>query len=98
MVTIYWTDEARSRLKSIYKYIARDNKIDAINVAKRIREKAQLLKRFPRIGAIYPDITDREVRIIYFTHYRIVYMIVNDERIDILGVFHGAMELRKYLR
>jgi len=98
MVEIYWTEEAKTRLKSIHAYITQDNRVAAKNVVKSIQKKARLLKQFPKLGAVYPDMTDREIRIIYYTHYRIAYMIVNEKRIDIVGVFHGAMELKNYLR
>lgn len=98
MVTINWTQEAKSRLKHIHDYIAQDNRTAAKNVVKNIRKKVQMLQQFPQSGAIYPDIPEREIRILYYTHYRIVYVIVDTKRIDIIGVFHGAMELRKYLR
>jgi len=32
-----------------------------------------------------------------FGHYRIAYLIKNEETIDILGVFHGALNLENYL-
>ena len=30
-------------------------------------------------------------------HYRIAYLIKENEDIDVLGVFHGAMEIERYL-
>lgn len=98
MVELYWTDEARRCLHEIHAYIAQQNPVAGKSVVKSIQKKARLLKQFPKLGAIYPEITNREIRIIYYTHYRIAYLIVNEERIDIVGVFHGAMELRKYLQ
>ena len=98
MVELYWTEEAKHCLQDIHAYIAQHNKVAAKSVVKSIQKKARLLQQFPRLGAVYPEITDREIQIIYYTHYRIAYLIVNEQRIDILGVFHGAMELRKYLR
>ena len=97
MVDVYWTLEAKARLKDIYDYLAQQNKIAAKNVVKSIREKARLLKTFPKLGAVYSGMTSREVRVIYYTHYRIAYVIVSEERIDILGVFHGAMDMKNYL-
>lgn len=98
MVELYWTEEAKRCLQEIHTYIAQDNKAAAKNVVKSIQKKARLLRQFPKLGAVYSEVTKREIRIIYYTHYRIAYLIVNDQRIDIIGIFHGAMELRKYLR
>lgn len=98
MVRLYWTDEAKYWLKSIHDYIALDNPNAAKNVVYKIREKAQILKQFPEIGGIYPDLDRKDIRVIYYTHYRIAYIIVDPQRIDILGVFHGAMELKNYIK
>jgi len=98
MVRLNWTNEAKICLKNIHDYIALDNPTAAKNVVKKIREKAQTLKRFPEIGGIYQDLERKNVRVIYYTHYRIAYLIVDPQRIDILGVFHGAIELKNYMK
>ncbi|MFN7813178.1 MAG: hypothetical protein ACK5SI_11025 [Planctomycetia bacterium] len=33
-----------------------------------------------------------------YGHYRIAYLIVDDTRIVLLGVFHGRMEIERHLR
>ena len=98
MVELFWTEKAKQSLHEIHAYIAQYNPTAAKSVVKSIQKKARLLTQFPELGAVYPDIATREIRIIYYTHYRIAYFIVNEGRIDIVGVFHGAMELRKYLQ
>ena len=69
MVRLNWTDEAKICLKSIHDYITLDNPTAAKNVVKKIREKAQILRRFPEIGGIYQELERKDVRIIYYTHY-----------------------------
>ncbi len=49
------------------------------------------------MGYRYDAHSDRHVRILLFGHYRIAYLIKPDRNIDILGVFHGAMEIEHYL-
>ncbi|WP_340123416.1 hypothetical protein [Methylobacter svalbardensis] len=39
-----------------------------------------------------------KIRVIYYSHYHTAYKIVDQNRIDILGVFHGAMEINNYLK
>ena len=39
---------------------------------------------------------DRHIRILLFGHYRIAYLIKQDGNIDILGVFHGALDIERY--
>ncbi len=43
------------------------------------------------------DQPGHHIRILLHGHYRIAYLIKQDGDVDILGVFHGAMELDRYL-
>ena len=97
MAKISWTREAEHWLREIYDYIAADNPEAAVNIVNMIYEKVQLLKEFPNMGFRYLPIKERNVRIILWGHYRIAYLVKKNEDIDILGVFHGAMEVEKYL-
>ena len=45
----------------------------------------------------YVTALGREVRILVYGHYRIAYVVRADEVIDILGVFHGALDIDRYL-
>jgi plasmid stabilization system protein ParE len=98
MPKIRWTSEAEKWLKDIYDYIAQDNKNAAQRVTTGIYNKAQILKDFPEIGYKYRSETEGDIRILLFGHYRIAYLIRSKELIDILGVFHGAMEIERYLK
>jgi plasmid stabilization system protein ParE len=97
MGKINWTEEAERWLKDIYDYIAQDNPESPVRVVEAIYEKVQLLSRFPEIGHRYDRIADRQVRILLYGHYRIAYVIKPDGNIDILGVFHGALDIDRYL-
>lgn len=81
----------------IHDYIAADNPEAVANILRLIFEKVNLLENFPGIGLRYLQIQDREVRIVLLGHYRIAYLIKENEDIDILGVFHGGMEIERYL-
>ena len=98
MVTINWTDEAVGWLQEIHAYIANDNPKAARTTVNKILEKAKLLTEFPELGGVYPISMPYKIRVIYYSHYRIAYKIVDENRIDILGVFHGAMEINNYLK
>ena len=37
------------------------------------------------------------IRILLYGHYRIACLLKPDDNIDILGVFHGALDLERYL-
>lgn len=97
MAEIRWTKEAENWLRDIHDYIALDDPLTAIKVVGDIFEKAQVLATFPEIGYKYRSEDSGDVRILLYGHYRIAYLIRADENIDILGVFHGALEINKYL-
>lgn len=40
--------------------------------------------------------TAEHVRTILYGHYRIAYLVKDDGNIDILGVFHGALDITRY--
>jgi toxin ParE1/3/4 len=94
---VSWTQEAEGWLKDIHDYIAADNPVAAARTVDGIYQKAQLLKRHPEIGHKYEAETSRQVRILLYGHYRIAYLIKPDGSIDILGVFHGALDIDRYL-
>ena len=97
MAEIRWTSEAVKWLQDIYDYIAQDNPEAAQRVVAGIYEKAQILKDFPEIGYKYRSEPDGEIRILLYGHYRITYLIKEMEAIEILGIFHDALEIDKYL-
>jgi len=97
MATITWTEEAERWLKDIHDYIAQENPTAALDVVEGIYERAQILATFPEIGHTYRTEPEGEIRILLYGHYRIAYLISSRNRIDILGVFHSALELERYL-
>lgn len=96
MAEINWTAEAEQWLKDIHDYIAQDNPTAAIRVVTNIYLKAQLLRKFPELGHRYDRYPDQQIRILLYGHYRIAYRIKPDGNIDILGVFHGALDIERY--
>ena len=97
MAEINWTRESETWLEDIYNYIAADDADAAARTITNIYEKVQLLRSHPRIGYSYEPAAPREVRILLYDHYRITYLVKVNGDIDILGVFHGALEIERYL-
>jgi toxin ParE1/3/4 len=97
VVEINWTREAQVWLSDIYNYIALENRDAATRTVSGLFQKAQLLKRHPKLGYRYEAEESREVRILLYGHYRIAYLIKSESSIDILGVFHGALSIERYL-
>ena len=97
MAEINWTQEAVSWLNDIHEYIAADNPEAAARTISGIYQKAQLLKHHPEIGYSYEIEGSRIIRILLYGHYRIAYLVKPNADIDVLGVFHGALEIDRYL-
>ncbi len=62
-----------------------------------LREKVRLLSKFPELGYRYERAKKRDIRILLYGHYRIAYAIQPDGNIGILGVFHAALDIERYL-
>ena len=94
MVQINWTTQSVLDLKDIQFYIAKDSKYYAQKTIAKIRFKTQILKTFPKSGRIIPEIEDENYRELIDGNYRIMYKIVNKNRIDMLSIFHSARDLK----
>jgi toxin ParE1/3/4 len=97
LAEINWTHESEVWLRDIFDYIAADNPTAAAETVFKIFEKAQLLRNHPRLGQRYEAEGSREIRILLYEHYRITYLVKEDSNIDIIGVFHGALDIERYL-
>jgi toxin ParE1/3/4 len=95
MAQIAWTREAERWLSDIYEFIAADNPGAAAETIQGIYDRAQQLVQFPESGYRYRA-SARHVRILLHSHYRITYLVKDDGNVDILGVFHGALDIGRY--
>ena len=95
MAQVVWTDEARRWLQDIYDDIAADNEAAADRTVLAIHKRAETLLAFPEIGYRYRE--RPEVRVLLYGHYRIAYMIAATRDVQVLGVFHGALDMGRYL-
>jgi len=95
MAEISWTEEAQRWLTDIFEYVAAENPQAAARTVQGIYERAQDLISFPEIGSRYAA-SSRHVRILLYGHYRIAYLIKDDGNIDVLGVFHGSLDIMRY--
>ena len=98
MAKVVWTAEAERWLLRIHDYIAVDSPVNAFNVVKSIYERAQILERSSLVGHAYRSPSGRDLRILLWGHYRIVYLVRPDDEIHVVGVFHGAMRFEEYLK
>jgi plasmid stabilization system protein ParE len=97
MAEIRWTDEAATWLEDIHSYIAQDNPGAAARVVRGIHDKVQILADFPEMGHRYRTEPEGDIRVLLYGHYRIAYLVRGSKTVEILGVFHGALEIGRYL-
>ena len=95
MAQITWTNEALRWLEDIFEYIAADNPDAASRTVERIFERAQVLSQYPELGHRFLHST-RNVRILHHDQFRIAYLVKDGGNVDILGVFHSALDITKY--
>lgn len=96
MAQVVWTDEARRCLQAIYEYIAEDNEPAAYRLVRALHSKAEVLKEFPEIGHRYAEHPD--IRVMLYGHYRLAYRVMPDRQVQMLGVFHGAMDIERHFK
>jgi plasmid stabilization system protein ParE len=93
--SITWTKEAQQWLEDIFEYIAKDDRPTAEATVLAIYERAQILAEYPEIGQRYTHST-RHVRVLLYGHYRIAYLVTSRGDVEILGVFHGSLDIERY--
>ena len=94
MAQVIWTDEAKRWLQDIYDHIATDNESAASRTVLSIHERAEILLTLPEIGYRYRE--RPEIRVLLYGHYRIAYAISPTRDVQVLGVFHGALDMARY--
>ena len=93
MAKVIWTESALTDLDEIGDYISQDSfKYAQITVSK-LFEATDILANNPKAGAIAPEINNELIRQLIRGSYRIIYHLVNKERIDILTVHRSSMLL-----
>lgn len=98
MAELRWSTEALAWLEAIHGYIAADDPSAATKVVDGIVHRAGQLQHFPDMGARLRTEADGDLRVLLYGHYRIAYLHHADNRIVyIVGVFHGALDIDRYL-
>ena len=95
MVKIRWTELSVNDLKSIRDYIAQNSVRYASITINRIYDRAQILSRQPLSGRIVPEFDDPKIKKLIIGNYRLVYLIINEESIEVLRIYNSARLLKK---
>lgn len=94
---VKWTRHARTQLRQIHDYIARDSAFYARHVVDALLTRTEGLDEFPQAGRIVPELAQENVREVSAFSWRIVYEIRSQTRpahIDILAVVHKRRDLQ----
>jgi toxin ParE1/3/4 len=87
---IMWLEDAIQDLQALRYYITQDNIVAANRISKKILDSVNILSEYPAVGRAGRVPNTREL-IISSTPYIIPYKVKNN-RIEILRVFHCAMQ------
>jgi toxin ParE1/3/4 len=90
MVQIYWTDRAKDDLKNIAEFISRDSLYYAEKQVAKLYESVEVLYEHPEVGRPVPEYNMPDLRQLLVSKYKLIYLIINDSRIDIITVHHSA--------
>jgi len=85
---ISWSDRARSDLRKIGEFIAKDNPQAALRWIEKLAQAVDRLATLPTSGRIVPEFQRKDLREVIVHNYRIVYRIKTDE-VEIVTVFEG---------
>src|SRR5436190_23539463 len=86
---VAWTQQARTDLREIRKFIARDAPLTARAYVTRLRHEAKTkLSTAPSAGAIVAEVQGETLREIYFGNYRV------RTKVEVITVYHSARLLR----
>jgi len=91
-MNVHWTKTAEAHLDAIFAYIAQDSPEYARRMVDRLTRRSQQIADFPLSGRKVPEYERDHIREVIEGPYRIIYYI-KPNRIDILAVIHGAMEV-----
>ena len=90
MVEVIWTQNATDEIVSIAEYLEQYSEHYASMIVKRLYEKVGVLKQFPKLGRVIPEMQDDQYRELIEGNYRVMYEILDEEIILIQRVLHSS--------
>jgi plasmid stabilization system protein ParE len=93
--SVVWVDSAKNELFEIIEYIAIENQLNAKNIYKNIKRKADSLSMLPYKGRIVPEFQQFEINLyreIIESPWRIIYRI-HEKRVVIMTILDGRRDV-----
>jgi addiction module RelE/StbE family toxin len=91
-----WALEALDDIDAIADYISSRSPGYGTVFVRKLLAAVESLSDFPLLGRRLPEFSSEDFRELIFQNYRIVYRLI-DQRIVVLGVWHGAVDLESRL-
>lgn len=95
MAQVRWTPQSLTDMNNIAEYIAKDSELYAAIQTERFFSSANVLENQIRTGRIVPEIDNESIRELIEGFYRIIYRIVDENRIDILTIHHSRRSIER---
>jgi toxin ParE1/3/4 len=89
MAEIIWSTMAYVHIEEIGAFIEKDSPFQARRVVQLIINETRRLKDNIRIGGMIQEVREDRYRELRVFSYRILYKILNEEKVAIIGVVHG---------
>lgn len=96
MARVVWSARAGDDLHGIYAYLSDMSPSNAEKVVSDIIDKVIFLEQFPRIGRVVPELNIVYIRELIIHQYRVVYSVVQDDRVEILAVRHSSRDISSF--
>jgi toxin ParE1/3/4 len=90
MVEVIWTQRATQEIAIIAEYLEQYSTLYASSIIKKLYGKVSVLKQFPKLGRIIPEMQEEKYRELIEGNYRIMYEMLDDEMILIQRVMHTS--------
>ena len=80
---------AVEQVEQIGSFIEKDSPFQARRVVQLIVQETRKIREHPRIGKMIPEVEEDRYRELRVFSYRILYKILNENKIAVIGVVHG---------
>ena len=94
---VRWSESAWDDVERIAEYIARDSKTYAAALVRELREASRSLDQMAERGRRVPEFKAEHIRELIVRRHRLIYR-VSDGEVLVLGIVHGAQDLRRAWR
>ena len=98
MAEINWSREARRDLKAIAEFFETSSPQYSKHIVRRIFETVSNLREHPKIGRPIPEFEATIFRERIVEDFRILYLLQNDETVEILTIVHSRQDVTRHLK